>query len=213
MKLYDYSGAPNPRRVKIFAAEKGIDLELVHCDLTKREHKAPDFLRKNPSGKIPVLELDDGRCIPESVAICRYLEVIEPEPNLFGRDAFEQGHIEARNRQMEFEFWREISISWINGPIVAAMGLIEPIPEAKAQSDERTHQYFDRLDKEFADHEFVAGERFTIADITLLTGVDFAASLVGLKPAEGLDNLARWYKQVSSRPSCQSTNSAPGARS
>ncbi len=209
MKLYDYAGAPNPRRVKIFAAEKGIDLELVHCDITKREHKVSGFLKKNPSGKIPVLELDDGRCIPESVAICRYLEAVEPEPNLFGRDAYELGHIEARNRQMEFEYWREISISWINGPIVGAMGLFESIPEAKAQSDERTHQYYNRLDKEFENSEFVAGDRFTIADITLLTGVDFAASLVGLKPDEGLNNLARWHEQVSSRPSCQSASATP----
>ena len=96
MKLYDFPGAPNPRRAKIFAAEKGIDLELVRCDLSQREHKSPEFLKKNPSGKIPVLELDDGRCIAESVAISRYLEAICPEPNLFGHDAFELGHIEAR---------------------------------------------------------------------------------------------------------------------
>ena len=82
MKLYHQDGAPNPRRVKIFAAEKGIDLELVSVAMLKREHKTPEFLAKNPSGKIPVLELDDGRCIPESVAICRYLEAVEPEPNL-----------------------------------------------------------------------------------------------------------------------------------
>ena len=88
MKLYDYPGAPNPRRVKIFAAEKNINLELVNCDMSKREHKTPEFLKKNPSGKIPVLELDDGRCISESVAICRYLESLQPEPNLFGNDLF-----------------------------------------------------------------------------------------------------------------------------
>ena len=84
MKLYDYNGAPNPRRVKIFAAEKDIQLELIQCDLAKGEHKTPEFIVKSPSGKIPVLELDDGRCISESVAICRYLEEIHPEPNLFG---------------------------------------------------------------------------------------------------------------------------------
>ena len=89
MKLYDFSGAPNPRRVKIFAHEKEIDLELVNCDMLKREHKTPEFLKKSPSGKIPVLELEDGRCISESIAICRYLESIVPEPNLFGEDSFE----------------------------------------------------------------------------------------------------------------------------
>ena len=103
MRLYDYPGAPNPRRVKIFAAEKDINLQLVDCDMLKRAHKTPEFLIKNPSGKIPVLELDDGRCISESVAICKYLELIKPEPNLFGSDEFEIAYIESRNRHIEFE--------------------------------------------------------------------------------------------------------------
>ena len=85
MKLYDFPKAPNPRRVKIFAHEKDIELELINCDMGKREHKTPEFLTKNPSGKIPVLELENGECISESVAICRYLELIKPEPNLFGK--------------------------------------------------------------------------------------------------------------------------------
>ena len=212
MKLYDYEGAPNPRRVKIFAAEKGIDLELIHTDMGKGEHKTPEFLKKNPSGKIPVLELDDGRCIPESIAICRYLEAIEPEPNLFGRDAFELGYIEARNRQMEFELWRELSISWVNGPIVGALGIVNQIPEAKQQSDERTRQYYVRLDDEFASAAFVAGDRFTVADITLLTGIDFGTRLVGLKPDEKLTNLGRWYREVSSRPSCVSASASPNTK-
>ena len=97
MKLYDYPGMIIQKSKNEFAAEKGIDLELVHCDMSKREHKSPEFLKKNPSGKIPVLELGDGRCISESVAICRYLEFIEPEPNLFGKDAFEQSFVESRN--------------------------------------------------------------------------------------------------------------------
>ena len=201
MKLYDFPGAPNPRRVKIFAAEKGIDLELVHCDMRQREHKTTAFLNKNPSGKIPVLELEDGRCIPESVAICRYLEALQPDPNLFGRDAFELGYVEARNRQIEFEFWREVGISWVHGPFVAALGLVKPIPEAKAASDKHVHQYYQRLDAEFATAPFVAGERFTVADITLLTGVDFAATLVGLPPDPALANLARWRADMASRPS------------
>ena len=114
MKLYDFPNAPNPKRVKIFANEKGIELELVTCDMRGGEHKSPEFLKKNPSGKIPVLELDDGRCISESVAICRYLEAIFPEPNLLGVSPFELGYIESRNRHIEFEMWREIGISWVN---------------------------------------------------------------------------------------------------
>ena len=201
LKLYDYPGAPNPRRVKIFAAEKGIALELVPCDMRKREHKTESFLKKNPSGKIPVLELEDGRCIPESVAICRYLESIEPTPNLFGQDAFELAFIEARNRQIEFEFWREVGISWVHGPIVAQLGLVKTIPEAKVASDKNVHAYYRRLDREFSSNTFVAGERFTIADITLLTGIDFAATLVGLPPDPELSHLGRWRQQIAKRES------------
>lgn len=201
MKLYDFQGAPNPRRVKIFAAEKGIELELIHCDMRKREQKTDTFLKKNPSGKIPVLELEDGRCIPESVAICRYLEAIEPEPNLFGRDAFELGFIEARNRQIELEFWREVGTAWVHGPIVAQLGLIETIPEARTASMKTVNSYYKRLDREFAESQFVAGDRFTIADISLLTGIDFAETLVGVPPDFELTNLTRWRADMAQRPS------------
>lgn len=208
MKLYDYPGAPNPRRVKIFAAEKDIKLDLVMCDMRQRAHKTDAFLKKNPSGKIPVLELADGRCIPESVAICRYLESIQPEPNLFGRDAFEQATIEARHRHIEHEFWREIGISWVHGPIVAELGLIKTIPEAKMASDKNLAHYYQRLDRELSRSPYIAGDRFTIADITLLTGVDFASTLVGVPPDWSLANLARWRREVSSRPSVQVADGA-----
>ena len=201
MKLYDYPGAPNPRRVKIFAAEKGIDLELVHCDMSKREHKSTEFLKKNPSGKIPVLELEDGRCISESVAICRYLEFIEPEPNLFGKDAYEQAFIESRNRHIELELWTQIGISWVNGPIVGSMGLFNQVPDAKVASDKNVRAFYKRLDKEFKQVDFVAGNRFTIADITLLSAIDFATELVDLEPDSNLLNLKRWHTEVSKRPS------------
>tara|TARA_B100002051_G_scaffold235931_1_gene236686 strand:- start:2247 stop:2867 length:621 start_codon:yes stop_codon:yes gene_type:complete len=203
MKLYDYPGAPNPRRVKIFAAEKGIDLDLVFCDMSKREHKSTEFLKKNPSGKIPVLELEDGRCISESVAICRYLESIKPEPNLFGKNAFEQAFIESRNRHLELELWTQIGTSWVNGPVVGSMGIINQIPEAKKASDKNVKAFYKRLDKEFRDTDFVAGSRFTIADITLLSAIDFASELVDLEPDDGLINLHRWYEEVSKRPSAK----------
>lgn len=206
MKLYDYPGAPNPRRVKIFAAEKGIQLDLIMCDMRQRAHKTDAFLQKNPSGKIPVLELDDGRCIPESVAICRYLESVEPEPNLFGRDAFEQAFIEARNRHIEHEFWREVGISWVHGPVVAQLGLVKTIPDAKTASDKNVANYYKRLDQEFSQSRFVAGERFTIADITLLTSVDFASTLVGIPPDAALTHLARWREEVGGRASVKAAD-------
>jgi len=201
MKLYGYDNAPNPRKVTIFLAEKGVECEIVRVDLMQGEHKSPAFLAKNPSGKLPVLELDDERCLSESIAICRYLEGIYPEPNLFGRDPFEMGHIEMRNRQMESELWSEIGVSWVNGPIVAKMGLFPTIPEAKVHSDARVIKYFERLDRELAESEYIAGERFTVADITLLTAVDFSRTLVGLKPDAALENLWRWHALVSSRDS------------
>lgn len=201
MKLYTYPGAPNPRRVQIFAKEKGIELEEVNCDMSKREHKTPEFLAKNPSGKIPVLELDDGRTIPESVAICRYLEAIQPEPNLFGRDAYELGFIEARNRQIELEFWTQVGTSWVNGPVVAKLNLFKQIPDAKVASDKNVHAYYRRLNDEFAESEYVAGSRFTVADISLFCGIEFASTLVGLPYDSELAHLKRWYEQVLSRES------------
>ena len=201
MKLYDYGSAPNPRRVKIFLAEKGVDVDIVNCDLTKGEHKSPDFLKKNPSGKIPVLELDDGRCLAESVAICRYIESLHPEPNLFGADPYELGYVEMRNRQIELELWTQIGISWVNGPIVGQMGIFKQIPQAKEASDVNVRRYYERLNDEFADSEYVAGDRFTIADITLLSAVDFAGAMVELKPDDSLSNLWRWHALVSGRPS------------
>lgn len=205
MKLYDFPGAPNPRRVKIFAHEKGIELESIFCDMAKGEHKSPSFLSKNPSGKLPVLELDDGRCISESVAICRYLEAIEPDPNLMGEDAYEIAHIEARNRHIEFELWTPIGISWINGPIVEKLGLFKPVPDAKKGSDKSVNRFYERLDRELSGDAYVAGERFTVADISLLTAIDFATAMVGLKPDATLSHLWSWHEKVSARPSTKMT--------
>ena len=201
MKLYDFPGAPNPRRVKIFAAEKNISLDLINCDMAKREHKTPEFLAKNPSGKIPVLELEDGRCISESIPICRFLESLVPEPNLFGKDAFEISFIESRNRHIELELWTQIGISWVNGPIVGSMGLFDQIPEAKKASDKNVRSYYERLNTEFSLSEYVAGTRYSVADITLLSAIDFAGSMVDLKPDDNLENLQRWHNQILSRPS------------
>lgn len=203
MKLHDFPKAPNPRRVKIFAHEKDIELELINCDMAKREHKTPEFLIKNPSGKIPVLELENGKYISESVAICRYLELIKPEPNLFGKDAYEIAYIESRNRHIEFELWTQIGVSWVNGPIVGSLGIFDQIPDAKVASDKNVRSFYQRLDQEFGLHNFVAGERFTIADITLVSAIDFASEMVDLKPNEDLKNLQRWHEEVSSRPSMQ----------
>lgn len=207
MKLYDMTGAPNPRRVRIFAAEKGIDLELVNVDMSKGEHKTPEFLEKHPSGKIPALETDDGRFIGESVAICRYLEALFPEPNLFGATPYELGRVEMHNRILELEFWTQVGISWVNGPVVAKMapGRFRQNPAAKETSDRNVHAFYERMNRELAERDFMTDgldqDRYTVADITALSGVDFARDLVGLPPAEDLTHLWDWHARVSSRPS------------
>ena len=201
MKLYDFQGAPNPRRVKIFAAEKGVELELVPVDLPAMEIKKPPFLQKNPSGKIPVLELDDGTCISESIAICRYLEAMVPEPNLFGESPLETAEIEMRHRHIELELFPYIGWAWVNGPIVAQAGLVEPIAAMEKRGRGLTRQYYERLDGELAGRPYIGGDRFSVADITALCVIDFAAKLVDLKPNDDLSNIWAWHKRVSARPS------------
>jgi glutathione S-transferase len=205
MKLYDATPAPNPRRVRVFLAEKGIEVPLVQVDMQKGEHKSAEFLKKNPSGKIPVLELDDGTCIGESVAICRYFEAVQPEPNLFGRTPAELGVIEMYNRILEFELLSQVGVAWVNGPVVAKMaaGRFKQNPEAKAQAEAAVGRFYARLDRELGERPFMAGERYTIADITGLCVIDFATALVGLKPDAGLANLWRWHAGVAARPSAR----------
>tara|TARA_B100001057_G_scaffold489648_1_gene576304 strand:- start:365 stop:991 length:627 start_codon:yes stop_codon:yes gene_type:complete len=199
MKLYDFPGAPNPRRVRVVAAEKNIELDYVTVDMGKREHKTQEFIQKNPSGKIPVLELEDGTCIGESIAICRYLEALYPRPNLFGEDALETAQIEMAHRQIELELMSQIGTSWVNGPVVAKMGLVEPIEAAKQRSDDLTRAYYRRMNTELGRRDYLAGARYTMVDITAAIAVDFASALVGLKPDSELGNLWAWHERVTSR--------------
>jgi len=184
MKLYDVTAAPNPRRVRIFIAEKGINVPMQQVDMRGGEQRTPNYLRMNPSGKIPVLETDDGEYIAESVAICRYLEALHPEPNLFGATPVELGQIEMNNRILELELWNPIGVSWVNGPVVAqiAAGRFKQNQQAKETGDKNTHRFYERLNEELASRSYMAGNRFTVADITALTAIDFATELVGLKP-------------------------------
>ncbi len=201
MKLYSFPGAPNPRRVLIFAAEKRIELEVVNVDLMAREIKRPEFLAKNPSGKIPVLELDSGECISETVAISRYLEALHPEPNLFGNDPLETALIEMHHRHIEFELHPNIGAAWVNGPIVAKMGIVDPIEAQRQRGADLTRAYYKRLDQELGARDYIAGDRFTVADISALCMIDFAGAMVDLKPDEDLKSLWAWHARVSARPS------------
>lgn len=203
MILHDVTQAPNPRRVRIFIAEKGIPVELRQVNMMAGEHKQPDYLAKHPSGKLPALETDDGQFIGESVAICRYLEALHPEPDLLGRTPVEIGRIDMFNRILEFELWSQIGTSWVHGPVVAKMapGRFRQIPEAKAASDASTHRFYERLDRELGTRSHMADNRFSIADITALVAIDFASALVGLRPSDNLANLWEWHARVSARPS------------
>ncbi|MFT4631714.1 MAG: glutathione S-transferase [Candidatus Pseudothioglobus sp.] len=201
MKLFDHPTAPNPRRVHVFLAEKAVEIERVNVDMQKREHKAEVFMQMNPNGQIPVLELDDGTYISESVSICRYLEALYPSPSMFGETAADIGRIDMHLRRIELLLGRNVSSSWVNGPIVGKMGITVQIPEAKIQSDAFVKAYYTRMDRELADRRMIAGDAYSIADITAMVTIDFAELLVDLKPDASLSHLARWRAEVAARPS------------
>jgi len=200
MKLYSHALAPNPRRVRIFAAEKGIELVLEDIDILAGQSRTSEFLAKNSSGGVPVLELDDGSYLSESVAICRYLEGLHPEPNLLGRHLREQAEIERWNRRMELELFATIGRTFQNtSPIF--QGRFKQFPEYGETQRAILYQRIERMDRELSGHEFVASDRFTIADITALVAIDIGGRLADIKIEPELTHLTRWHKTVSSRPS------------
>lgn len=200
LKLYNHSQAPNPRRVRIFAAEKGINLTLEEVDILTGKSRTPEFLVKNSSGAVPVLELDDGSHLSESVAICRYLEGLHPEPNLLGHDPREQADIERWNRRMEFELFAAIGRTFQNtSPLL--QGRFKQFPEYGEAQRALAYQRLERMDRELNGRQFVAGDRFTIADITALVAIDFGDRLADIKIAPELTHLTRWHNDVSRRPS------------
>ena len=201
MKLYDSAAAPNPRRVRIFLAEKGIQVPIVPVDIGTAENRKPPFLAKNPLGGLPVLELDDGTFIAESVAICRYFEETKPEPRLLGNDAKDRAWVEMWQRRMELELLRYVTGCFQNTHKFFA-GRIPQVPEYGEVCRNAARARLAWLDGELAERPFVAGERYTIADITALCAVDFGrVSDIRIAPEQ--KNLARWHEAVSSRPSAK----------
>ena len=201
MKLYDSTFAPNPRRVRIFLAEKGITVPTVQVDLGKAENREAPFLGKNPLGGVPILELDDGTVIAESVAICRYFEETQPNPPLMGTDAKDRAIVEMWSRRTELEVARPIMQTFQNTHAFFK-GRIPQVPEYGEVCRAHATKRLEWLDAELAKREFIAGPRFTIADITLLIGIDFGRIVkIGIQPEQ--KNLSRWYEAVSSRPSAK----------
>lgn len=202
MKLYEYTMAPNPRRVRIFLAEKGIQVPSVQVDLAKAENRKPEFLKINPMGGVPVLELDDGTYLAESVAICRYFEMQKPEPRLLGGpDAKDAALVEMWQRRMELNLLMNTAGAFRNTSDFFK-GRIPQVPEYGKLCKEAAEKQLQWLDSVVADREFIAGSKYTIADITAVVAIDFG-KLTGIRITPEQKNLARWYETVSSRPSAK----------
>jgi glutathione S-transferase len=192
--------APNPRRVRIFAAEKGIALPTQDVSLLKREHKSAEFLALNPLGQTPTLKLDDGSIITESVAICRYLEALQPDPPLFGADAKSIGQIDMWSRRVEMLLGAPVGMIWVHTHPLTAAIVPERFPEFGESNRPRVRAAMALCNEALGQTEFLAGDYFSMADINLLCTIDFAG-FIGLPIADDLDKLRGWHARVSARPS------------
>lgn len=200
MRLYDGGRAPNPRRVRIFFAEKGVPLpEIVPIDIGKKEHRSEAFTRLNPSQRLPVLELDDGTALAETIAICRYLEGLHPEPPLFGRDPKEQALIEMWNRRVELGLFSSVSAVFRHSH-PAMVELEDQVPEWAEANREQIDDHLWILELQLAASPFICGEVLTVSDITAGIAIDF------MKPSriplpEEFVHIRRWNGALSARPS------------
>lgn len=202
MKLYDGGRAPNPRRVRVFLAEKGIKVPTEQVDLGALAHKSAAYTAVNPLQRVPALVLDDGTVITESIAICRYFELEQPEPPLFGRGAKEVATIEMWQRRVELHLLWPISQVFRHlHPAMQAME-VPQIADWGEANKSRVTEFLELLDRELKNRPFIAGDRYSVADITGLVGIDF------MKPAklvvpDGLAHVRRWHADVSARPSAK----------
>lgn len=200
MKLYDVTRAPNPRRVRIFMAEKGISCPLVPIDLAALEHKSESFSALNPGRRVPALELDDGTVIGESIAICRYFEEIQPEPALFGTGPVGRATVEMWQRRIEFELLAPAAAAFRHvHPAMAAME-VPQVPAWGEANRQKVQDFLVALDAHLAERPFMCGDAFSVADITGLVAVDFLR-LPKLAVPESLGHLRRWHAAVGARPS------------
>jgi glutathione S-transferase len=201
MKLYDFTRAPNPRRVRIFLAEKRITVPTEQVDLFTGANRTPEALSRNPYGGLPVLELDDGTCIAESVAICRYFEELHPAPPLMGTDPVDRTLVEMWNRRMELTLFNQIA-RYFQHTSEFFKARIKQMPEVAAAARDAAQAQLQLLDRLIGDRPFIAGTRYTIADITAMVALGFG-EMAGLSIDPGLRNLTRWYSEVSARPSAR----------
>jgi glutathione S-transferase len=209
MKLYVWGVAPNPRRVLIFLAEKGLKVETEDAGTPNEPTLKAEFLQSGPHRRVPLLVLDDGTQICEAMAICRYFETLHPEPPLMGRDALEKATIEMWERiaendgmQAVAEFFRNGRKAFTGRSLSGMPGTLEQIPGLIERGKQRLGWFYEKLDRQLADHEFLAGKRYSVADITALCVFDFAKR-VGAEAPATLTHLARWHSNVSARPSAK----------
>ena len=202
MKLYDGGRAPNPRRVRIFLSEKGMSIPVEKIDLAALQHRSAEFTALNPLQRVPVLVLDDGTVITESIAICRYIEALHPEPPLFGSGAKDAAIVEMWQRRVELHLLFPVAHVFRNSHPAMKDMEVPQVPAWAEANKPRVLEFLAMLDGELKDRRHIAGDRYSVADITGLVSVDF------MKPAklavpETLGNLKRWHAEVSARPSAK----------
>lgn len=200
MKLYDGGRAPNPRRVRIFLAEKGIEVTLIPVDMGALGHKSDEVTHRNPLQRLPILELDDGTTLTETVAICRYIEELNPEPALFGRGALGKAQVEMWQRRVELHLLMPVAHAFRHIHPAMKEWEVPQIAEWGEANKPKAIEFLRILDDHLADNEFLCGDTYSIADITGLVAMDF------MKPAridvpQELAHVARWYAALKARPS------------
>jgi glutathione S-transferase len=206
MRLFDFDRAPSPRRVRIFLAEKQLEIPRINVDLYAMQQLSPEFLAINPGGTVPVLETDDGSYLTEGLAICHYIESLYPEPPLLGSGALEQARVlmwngicEQEGQPAVAETLRNLSPGFRDHVFPGPLNIAQR-PDLVERGKARMQQFFARIEQQLASHQYLAGDNFSFADITLLTTVDFAR-WVRVDAGRGNPALAAWHQKVSARPS------------
>ena len=202
MKLFDLPASPNTRRVRIFIAEKNLEIEVVPIDMMSGENKTEEYLAKNPLGRMPLLELDDGTCIAESIAICRYLENEFPDPPLFGTTSLEKAMIEMWQRRMEFQFLNPMIDIFRNTHEMWKDRIVQ-IPQVAEIASEGVKKQMVWLNQELEGKEYIAENGYSVADITAQCAFVMGNAAVGIRIPEDLSNLDAWWSRVTSRPTAR----------
>ncbi len=207
MKLYDFKMAPNPQRVNMFLAEKGVEIPTVEINTRERAQFSDSYMAVNAVSQVPTLELDDGTCIAETMAICRYIEELHPEPALFGSDAKQKALIEMWSRRAEFmgylnaaDMLRNSSPAFEDRGLPGVPGGVPQIAALVERGRQAMGRFFDHFDQRLSESRFVASDAFSVADITTFVTIRFVTRVEVERPAT-CANLNRWYEEVDSRPS------------